>query len=294
MVIVKIKHGLGNQMFQYAMGRSLARQLGAQLILDTSYYASQALYAPPAIRWYQLDNFRISPRILGPRAQYCIGQLRRRWLTPARVVAQIGGVIRIVVDKERGFDETLRRKGIIVYLDGYWQSERYFADLREPLLDELSLREPASPDTGQMLARINEGISVCVHIRHGDYASNAEARNHWPICSLDYYKSAMAYIGERVAGAKFYLFSDDIPWIQSNFPPAENIVIVSGNAANSDLEDFRLMMNCRHFIIANSSFSWWAAWLGKQKDKIVVAPKEWHRSKKLLEKDIVPDHWVRL
>ena len=276
------------------MGRSLARQLGTQLILDTSHYAPEFFYASQTFRQYALDSFRISPRILGPRAQYCIRQLRRRWLMPARIVAQMGGIIRIEVDKERGFDETLRHKRINLYLDGYWQSERYFADIRESLLDELSMREPASPDTGQMLARINEELSVCVHVRRGDYFSTSHGKNTYAACGLDYYKSAIAYIGERVANAKFYLFSDDPSWIQDNFQPAKNMVVVSGAGARRDLEDFRLMMNCRHFIIANSSFSWWAAWLGKQNGKIVVAPKQWYSDPKFTDKDLVPDLWVRL
>ena len=288
MVITKIKHGLGNQLFQYAAGRSLARQLDTQLILDTSDYS------PSSFRQYKLNHFGISQPILGPLAGFAIRKLRRRWLSPIRLLAQNCGVIRLVKDKERGFDETLPGQGKNLHLDGYWQSERYFADLRGTLLAELTLPAPTQPEAGRMWARMNEEISVCVHIRRGDYVSTIDGQTHRATCGLDYYAAAMAYLEERVAGAKYYLFSDDPVWVQANFTPAADRVIVSSPLTGSDIEDFSLMMNCRHFIIANSTFSWWAAWLGKQPDKIVIAPRHWYRSQRNTDKDLVPDHWVRL
>ena len=288
MVITKIKAGLGNQLFQYATGRSLARQLGTKLILDTSEYS------PLSFRQYKLNHFGISQPILGPCARSAIRKLRRRWLAPIRLLTHNRGIIRILEDKGRGFDETIFCQGNILYLDGYWQSERYFAGLRETLLAELTLPAPTRPEAGRMWARMNEEISVCVHIRRGDYISTKDGQTHWATCGLDYYAAAMAYLGQRVACAKFYFFSDDPDWVQANFAPAASRVIVSGQVTGSDIEDFCLMMNCRHFIIANSTFSWWAAWLGKGPDKIVIAPRHWYRSEKFTDKDLIPDRWVRL
>jgi hypothetical protein len=288
MVIVKIKHGLGNQLFQYATGRSLARHLGTELVLDIS------AYPPQSFRQYGLGDFMVAPRILGPRARYGIKKFRRKWLTPVRAVAQAAGIIRIMADGHRGFDPTFHRRARIVYLDGFWQSERYFAADRELLLAELTLRAPASPAISPLLARVRAETSVCVHVRRGDYVSAPDGEQHWAICDLAYYQAAMAHIGERTVNARFYFFSDDPAWVQSHFGSSANCVIVSGQMAQSDLDDFRLMMNCRHFIIANSTFSWWAAWLGRAADKIVVAPRQWYRSGKFMDKDLVPERWVRL
>jgi len=294
MVIVKIKEGLGNQLFQYAAGRGLAQQLGTELMLDTSFYEDKGRYSRAHVRQYQLDKFNISTVTLSPRTKYWIGQLRRHRFTPVRALTHMSGIIRFEVDKECGFDETLRHKGRNLYLDGYWQSERYFADIREAVREEFSFRESAGPHLEPMLAQLNETGSVCVHIRRGDYHSTAIGLEQHAICDVDYYKSGMAYVWARIPHAKFFLFSDEPEWVQSNFPVADNLVIVSGRASRSDIDDFRLMTHCRHFVIANSSFSWWAAWLGKQKDKIVVAPRLWRRFREALDKAIVPDGWVRL
>jgi hypothetical protein len=288
MVIVKIQSGLGNQLFQYAAGRSLARRLGTALVLDTSDFT------PQSFRRYGLGDFMIAAGFLGPRARYGIKKLRQQWLTPVRVMAQAGGIIRIIVDGHHGFDETIQQKATVVYLDGYWQSERYFTADRELLLAEFTLRAPASPAITPLLARIQAETSVCVHVRRGDYLSTPIGQQNWAACGPGYYHAAMAHIGKRAADAKFYLFSDDPAWVQSHFGSAANCVVVSGQMTQSDLEDFRLMMNCRHFIIANSTFSWWAAWLGRQPDKMVVAPKTWYCSEKFTDKDLVPERWVRL
>jgi len=210
------------------------------------------------------------------------------------LLAQNCGIIRLVKDKERGFDETLPDQGENLHLEGFWQSERYFADMRETLLTELTLPAPIRPEARRMWARMDEEISVCVHIRRGDYVSTELGQTHWLTCGPEYYAAAMAYLEARVAGAKYYFFSDDSVWVQANFPPAANRVFVTSPTARSDIEDFSLMMNCRHFIIANSTFSWWAAWLGKQPDKLVIAPRNWYRSQRFTDKDLVPDHWVRL
>ena len=288
MVIVKIQEGLGNQLFQYAVGSSLARRLDTQLWLDTSHFS------PQAFRRFGLDQFRILPRILGPRGHYWLRKIKKDRYSPLRRGLGAAGIFDMIVDKQRGFELLPRRAARILYLDGYWQSEKYFAADRERLLDELAFRAPAASELEPMLTRLGAESSVCVHVRRGDYVSTPYGVSNYATCTLDYYRAAMAHISDRVAGAKFYLFSDDPPWLRANFLPSENLVIASGAAGRRDLDEFRLMMNCRHFIIANSSFSWWAAWLGRQPDKIVVAPRQWYCSSKFTDEDLVPEHWVRL
>jgi hypothetical protein len=288
MVIVKIQEGLGNQLFQYAAGSSLARRLDTQLWLDTSHFLPQAL------RRFGLDQFRISARILGPRGCYWLRKIEKDRYSSLRRALDMAGIFRTIVDQQRGFERLPGRAAGIRYLDGYWQSEKYFAADRARLLDELSFRAPAAPELEPMLTRLGAENSVCVHVRRGDYVSTPYGVNNYAACRLDYYRAAMAHVSERVAGAKFYLFSDDPPWLRANFFPSENLVIASGESGRGDLDDFRLMTICRHFIIANSSFSWWAAWLGRWPDKIVVAPRQWYCSAKFTDKDLVPEHWVRL
>ncbi len=288
MVIAKIKHGLGNQLFQYAAGRSLARRRGVPLLLDASEFSATSF------RQYGLDQFMAEPAHLGPHARYWLGRLRKNWLKPMRAAAERGGFIRIAEDASRGFEAMPPSPARIVYLDGYWQSELYFAADRELLLHELTLRAPAPPAAQALQAEMHAAVSVCVHVRRGDYVSLAEGHRHWVICAVEYYQAAMRYIAARAPRAKFYFFSDDPAWVQSHFPPAADRVLVSGAPARSDVEDFRLMTGCRHFIIANSTFSWWAAWLGRAPDKIVVAPQQWYRTDKFSDKDLIPARWVRL
>ena len=290
MIISRLKDGLGNQMFQYAVGKSLSLLKGDELFLDSSWYERDAP------RQYGLAAFNISAKPLGGWLKICINQLRRKHCACLRALLQACRIpfgFKLIVDIKKGFDDRLTKASGNIYLDGYWQSECYFKGIRDIILREFTFKNAPDPLNSAMLASISQGNAVCVHVRRGDYLSTTNQGIHG-LCDLDYYRRATEYIRSQVSNPSFFVFSDDPQWVETNFPGVKQLTAVTHNVGCKDLEDLRLMMNCRHFIIANSSFSWWAAWLAQSSDKIVVAPKRWHVSAKLSDKDLIPERWIRL
>jgi hypothetical protein len=291
MITVRIHAGLGNQMFQYAMGRSLALQKHADLFLDAWEFETDTF------RKYELGKFNISAQRLSKVGRNWGMRLRRRRYMPIRLFLQAiqsPFVFNYVKEFEKGFDERLARIGGNAYLDGFWQSERYFSGIREILLKEFIFTEAPNPENAKCLSGITSQNAVCVHVRRGDYVTTTHGQTKHGTCGLDYYYKAIAYIQKCIANPVFFIFSDDPVWVSSNFPRLNLMTIVSHNVGHNDSEDLRLMINCRHFIIANSSFSWWGAWLGQFQQKIVIAPTRWFASPNQSDKDLVPESWVRL
>ena len=179
------------------------------------------------------------------------------------------------------------------YLQGYWQSEKYFYDIRDILLNELTLKFDPDRDNKKHLKDIINSESVSIHVRRGDYVKNPHTRAYHGICSLDYYKRALKKIGSLVENPKYYVFSDDPDWTKENLKIKGKVVFIINNS-NKEYEDLRLMRACKHNIIANSTFSWWGAWLGEYKNKIVIAPEKWFLTKENNYKDIVPDRWLKI
>lgn len=195
------------------------------------------------------------------------------------------------VDNLMGQDERFTQITGDVRLDGYWQDERYFSDIRNKLLDEFTFKKAPDARNLEALSCIKSVNSVCVHVRRGDYVTDLP--KEFGICDTGYYLRAFDYIRGRVDNPVFFVFSDEPEWAASHFPRMERLRIISHNTGKNDPEDMRLMMHCRHFIIANSSFSWWGAWLAKSEDKIVIAPEVWFVASKY-GSHRAPDSWLRL
>lgn len=293
MIIVKIQAGLGNQMFQYAMGKSLALKKHTKLRLDNWNYRTRL------DRNYELWRFNISVPVLGKLSRRIMGSRlihSPRYAPLQHLLRAIDSplIAPSVYDAEQGFDEGLSALAGSVYLNGCWQSEHYFRDIRELLLKEFTFKEAPSEENAKCLSTIASQNAVCVHVRRGDYVSTEIGVTRHGVCALDYYRAAASYIDERVNNPWYFIFSDDPEWVSSHLSGFGPMTLVSHNVGKNDAEDLRLMMSCKHFIIANSSFSWWAAWLGQFHGKIVVAPKRWYLSPTQSEKDLVPESWIRL
>jgi hypothetical protein len=290
-ILVRIEAGFGNQLFQYATGKSLARRLGTELLLDVSSYETDRL------RSYQLGKLNISARVAGRFRCRWENQMRRKTFAPVRWPLRLAGsrlVSRHVSDRQQGFDGRLAKMDGNIFLTGYWQSERYFADIRDVLLKEFTFKEEPDDANREMLARISAANAVCVHVRRGDFVTTDIGQRRHGVCGMDYYQAAFRWLQSRFSGLEFFIFSDDPEWVAAHFPRDGLTTIVAHNAGRDDAEDLRLMMHCRHFIVANSTFSWWAAWLGQAPDKIIIAPQRWYVSDELSEKDLVPESWIRL
>jgi hypothetical protein len=181
-----------------------------------------------------------------------------------------------------------------MYLNGYWQSEKYFKSAEDKLRSELCLFDKPDEANQKILDEIVQCPAVSLHIRRGDYITNPSAALVHGVCSLDYYHSAIRHITAHVENPYFFVFSDDPQWVKDNLKIGYPVQFVEANGPDRGAEDMRLMKSCRHHIIANSSFSWWAAWLNDRLDKIVVAPRIWFLDTKIDTKDLIPEQWHRI
>lgn len=179
------------------------------------------------------------------------------------------------------------------YLAGYWQSEKYFSDVAETVRADFTFRLSLSRQNAELAERIGQTMAVSLHIRRGDYASNPKANAAHGLCSLEYYRQAVQHVAEHIECPEFFIFSDDIAWAKSNLKIDFPCWYVDQNQGAESYNDMRLMSLCRHHIIANSSFSWWGAWLNPHPDKTVVAPKKWFANDGNVE-DLFPASWVTL
>jgi hypothetical protein len=177
-------------------------------------------------------------------------------------------------------------------ISGNWQSETYFKDAEKEIRSDLTLKKPLSEKAEEFKKLITASNSVSIHVRRGDYAENDRTKMKHGLCSPEYYSKAIAYVNEKISSPKFFVFSDDIAWVKSNLNLPSSTVFVSGNNI-SECEELVLMSTCKHNIIANSTFSWWGAWLNTSPEKIIVAPKIWFASG-IPENDLIPENWIRI
>lgn len=292
MIIIQLIGGLGNQMFQYAIGRKLALEKKVDLKLDISNYDQNGT------RIYRLNKFNIIENIAAEREI----QTLKRYDTPSVSTIPIFLYERLkpyyhrhyIKERSLAYDPNITKIRDDVYLSGYWQTEKYFFDIRDILIREFSLVENLDTANLELLSRICEKDTVSLHIRRGDYVTNPEANQYHGICSIDYYQKAIDFIGKKIESPYFFIFSDDMIWVKRNFPIAYPHEYVTHNGEGKDYIDLMLMMHCKHHIIANSSFSWWGAWLGENGDKIIIAPKKWFHNPSVENKDLLPQSWHKL
>ncbi|MBU5636450.1 alpha-1,2-fucosyltransferase [Geomonas sp. Red69] len=292
MIIVKLMGGLGNQMFQYAAARRLAWVSGVPLKLDLGWFQGSLPGTTP--REYALGPFNIAGECasaseiarLAPR-QGTLGKLLARCLP-------FGGSY--LPERHFHFDPALLAPRKSAYLDGYWQSEKYFCDIRDTICADLTLKEAPQGSNRDLAERLADPAlaSVSLHIRRGDYVSCPSASSVHGSCSPEYYARAVASLAARVERPHFFIFSDEPEWVPDNFPLDHPCTIVAHNPPEQGHEDLRLMTLCRHHIIANSSFSWWGAWLCRNRDKIVIAPQTWFAGASHDTGDVIPASWTRM
>lgn len=288
-VTVRLIGGLGNQLFQYATARALALRHGAEVKLDLSGFESYGL------RRYELDAYPIAADIAAPEELAAIDAGRPTSGLLGRVLARLRPhPAQHYREPHYHYDPELARQALPILLDGYWQSERYFIDVADVIRRELTPRDALEPDNAAVAADIGEVNAVSLHVRRGDYVSNAHTNAYHGICSLDYYRAAVAHIREKVAEPHFFVFSDDHDWTRENLKLDLPMTYVVANAADRGYRDMQLMSLCQHHVIANSSFSWWGAWLNPSPAKMVVAPATWFAAGANDTKDLVPAGWVRL
>lgn len=289
MIIVRLLGGLGNQMFQYACGRALALRTGHALVLESSLLDTQH---PTAARFYALDAFAIDARLATPADMAAplslLDRVRRRLGRP------VAAALPTLQEPHTHFAPDLFPAHFDrLCLVGYWQSEKYFADHADAIRRDFALRAaPAARLDAALLARLAAVESVSLHIRRGDYVDNPKTNAFHGVCPPDYYRRAAAHIAGQVHAPEFFVFSDDPDWVRENLKLDFPLHLVSDGRLQN-YEELTLMSRCHHHIIANSSFSWWGAWLNARPGKIVCAPRTWFRDPALDTRDLVPPAWFR-
>lgn len=282
MIIIRMCCGLGNQLFLYGMYEKM-RSLGK----ETYIYLDSASYANPnnPTSTYQLPLLNLNPAEL-PVSEHFMRYLSSRKLYH-RVLRRLDR--RIYFEKEDGmFDPKVLRRDNAILL-GFFQTEKYLEDVSEVIRSKIHFEGSDDPAYSEILEKMSEENSVSIHVRLTDYLKNKNVFE--PIYDSDYYQKAIEIMKEKVPNPVFYLFSDDLD-AAKKILSGYDVIPVSFNRGSKSYLDMFLMSQCKHNIIANSSFSWWGAWLNSYHDKIVIAPKRWLKTARML--DICPENWIRV
>jgi hypothetical protein len=281
MIISRIHSGLGNQLFQYATGRALALRSKQEFKIHPTGFDMDnlaTLQKNSDIYVYRLNLFKITAPIATAEEVRKIHE-PYGWLSKKWNIFKQKYVGRSYVD----FFSHVYKMKRSAYLDGFWQTERYFDDCADILRHEFQLKEPLTGQAHAVAQHIkNTPLSCFIHIRRGDYVALKLAQD------LKYYVDGIAYIKERYPGVSFFVFSNDIPWAKEHLDGQDSSLTFVSDPSLTPQEELILMSHCNHAIISNSSFSWWGAWLIDSSKKTVVAPLQWGA------KDIVPGSWTRL
>ena len=285
MIIVRLQGGLGNQLFQYAAGKALATHLNKPFKLETITSLQKDKRRNIALQQLQ-TNFELASR--DEVKQFL--SFPKLYRHKPSVFSKFGK--NIYSEPHFQFDKNFFQLSDPVFLDGFWQSPLYFKNIESGIRHEVTITPELRKKVVDKGKELEAKPSIAVHIRRGDFL-DAKAAAYHGVLSAFYYEKAMGLITEKIPDATVYFFSDDVEWVKQNLALRKNAELAS-SPSNSAIEDFYLMTKCRHNIIANSSFSWWPAWLNANPDKIVVAPKKWFVDSSINTNDLIPSDWIRI
>ena len=287
MIIIKLRGGLGNQMFQYALARNMEILNNIEIKFDLSWFKRFPQ------RKYELDCFNIKENIASKKEVIKLRKFGRRdgRLTLIYNIFRNKNSSHI---EEMGADFNPKILNIKdnTYLDGHFQSEKYFKNIENIIHKKFTLKNQTGKTFKKIKKQIFENNSISVHIRRGDYTTE-KVQKTLCLCPLDYYVNAIKKIKSKINNPVFFIFSDNIEWAKNNFNINSPIIFVSGNSLK-DCEELILMSKCKHNIIVNSSFSWWGAWLNNNPNKIVYAPKKWFNDETKNIKNLIPKSWIKV
>lgn len=293
MIISNIIGGLGNQMFQYACGRALSLRLKQPLRITTDQFKNYKFH-----NGFELQNvFKLKV----PQATISDLELILGW--------QRFPIIRKILSRSKmhwatcsgwcnephfEFWNGIKDIQLSAYLHGYWQSEKYFSDLSDQIRQDFTFNMDWNDFDLGVLKQMKTQPSASLHVRRGDYHTIAKNKRIFALCDINYYREAICLLRKRVPDIRIFAFSDDPDWVETylinEFGP---ITIIRNNARERSANDMRLMSYADHHIIANSTFSWWGAWLNPSPEKIVIAPRLWFIDEKN-DQDLIPSNWIRL
>jgi hypothetical protein len=286
-VVIRLMGGLGNQMFQYAASRAVADRLNVPLKLDLSWFENSS------DRNFALTPFNINAELIKEckNTNAYLFKVFRVITKRFKFFAKFNSNF---TEASYNFDPKILKLTSPVILNGYFQSEKYFELIKPKIIDEFSFVTLAKGETLKILKDIQNTDSICVHVRRGDYVLNKETNAYHGTCSLDYYNKAVHVSADGLANPHCFIFSDDHRWVHENLKLDVPYTVVDIHNSDEAHEDLRLMSECKRFVIANSSLSWWGAWLCSNKNKKIIAPKKWFSDSSINTDDLIPSEWIRL
>jgi len=287
MIITRIQGGIGNQMFEYASGCGIAKKTGQDLRFDLS-----GLNTAPGDtkRHYQLNIFN-APLKFASQEELKRFTLEKRFPKISALLKKIGmNIPSYVVEKNVNFNEKVFSLKGDVYLDGYWQSEKYFKHIEDDIKKSFILKNQSSEQARELIKSAKKENSVAVQVRHGDYITNPKTSALHGALDKEYYQKAIAYICTKIVNPVFFVISDDTNWVMQNIKTPGKMIRVPV----ADYEQMEVMRWCKHHIISNSSFGWWGSWLSNGPNKIVIAPKKWFLGLDCDIDDRLPLEWIKI
>ncbi len=300
MVIARLMGGLGNQLFIYAAARRLSLKNKVPLKLDITSGFQRDYYQ----RTYRLHNFNIKGEVASRYQSFSgiLGKVRRQIL---KRISKFSGFDRrrYIIEEFPEFDVRLLNLQVngLIYLDGIWASEKYFKDIEGIIRDDLKIVTKHNSENLSMAEKIQSTNSVCIHVRRlREFPCKAEAKPNpsSPALSVDYYKRGIEIIASKVADPVFYCFGDYPQWFVENVKIDYPVILINHNKDEMDYEDLWLMSSCKHFIISNSTFSWWGAWLSNHHDKIIITPGGDYEctvpGMTIFSRDAIPTGWLKI
>ena len=282
MIITEINGGLGNQLFQYAAGLALSKKHNTPLKINTNFNSLDTN------RRLALTHFNIDVNQAN--------QIEINHLYPSsslnRKIQSILPTSRKSFYKEQkiSFQSNFSQLSSSVYLKGYWQSEMYFSSINQLIKEKYILDPACYKNASDFIQQLSSHESVSIHVRKGDYLK-APYNAYYAELNNEYYKRAIGFLKEICPALKVYVFTDDPSWVEQHLDLGLPFELASGHKTNSMFEDFQAMRSCKYHVIANSSFSWWTAWLSAHPDKIVVAPSNWFKNSQQVTVDLIPKSW---
>jgi hypothetical protein len=270
-------------LFQYAAGLSLSLKHQTQLKTAVQFKNSDTS------RSLGLSHFNLN---LIEATREDVNQLYSGSAVDRAIQAVLPAQFKHVYkEKHFAYQSGFEKLGSNVYLKGYWQSERYFSTIANQVKDIFTLQPQCYSNILPLIEEIKRNESVSIHVRKGDYLLHPYS-DYYASLESTYYNNALAALQENLPQLKLYVFTDDPKWVEENLALPQPFTLISGVQTRSMYEDFQAMLSCKYHIIANSSFSWWTAWLSARKGKKVVAPKEWFKSGPSDTADLIPKSWL--
>ena len=292
--------GIGNLLFKYAAGLGLAARLNVPLKLDKSYYHEQHYAGDKLNDFFDIPYFaNILENIFNISANesteselaYFRHSLSRKVLERLKPYYKR----RIFREQQFSFDPNFFKANPHVLIKGYWQSEKYFSHITSLVKKELTFKKSIQEKNKPLVSQLNQSVSVSLHLRLGDYLSHPVSKEIHGALPIEYYqrsvKHLQATVNERI---HVYVFSDDIEWAKNNLNINADTTFIDKSFDLTDADEMYLMTQCKHNIIANSSFSWWAAWLNDNPEKIVIAPQKWFNNYAKDTQDLIPERWLKI